>query len=52
MRNNFRNDKGISEFRCIVWIDEIISDIRLFLKNNAQQANLCSKFGRSTELMC
>ena len=36
------------EFRRIVCIDEIIFDIRVFLKNDVQQKNLCLKLGRNT----
>ena len=36
-KKDFRNDKGMLEFRRIVCIDEIIFDIRVFLKNDVQQ---------------
>ena len=47
-KKDFRNDKGMLEFRRIVCIDEIIFDIRVFLKNDVQQKNLCLKLGRNT----
>ena len=47
-KKDFINEKGMLEFRSIVCIDEIIFDIRVFLKNDVQQKNLCLKLGRNT----